>query len=408
MARPCSGCCLECAMLTGPTPPRLDLPTPSPDAAAHSAMLVALIRDDIEAHGGWIPFARFMELALYAPGLGYYSAGAQKIGTRPDDGSDFTTAPERTPLFAQALARPIAALIAEGAASIVEFGAGSGALARDLLTALEAADALPDRYDIVEVSAELRARQQATIAASVPRLASRVRWLTAWPEFIDGVVVANEVLDALPVRWVVKAEAGWQERGVVAREQGLAFEDRRIGEALLAAIPLRDTLPVGYQTERHEALDGWVATLVERMSPDAAALLIDYGFPASEYFHAQRGVGTLIAHYRHRATTDVLSRIGLQDLTAHVDFSAVARSAAAAGGQVVGYATQQAFLLDCGIAELVGTASDVDPRTWAKRAAALQMLLSEAEMGELFKVIGLAKRPRYVRGFARSDRRVAL
>jgi SAM-dependent MidA family methyltransferase len=381
---------------------------PSPGAAAHSATLVGHIVADIGNHGGWISFARFMELALYAPGLGYYSARARKIGARADDGSDFTTAPERTPLFAQALARPIAALIAEGATSIVEFGAGSGALARDLLAVLEAADALPDRYDIVEVSAELRERQRATIDASLPRLASRVRWLSAWPEVIDGVVVANEVLDALPVRWVFKGPTGWTERGVIVGEQGLAFADRPIDAAGLAAIPRSDALPVGYLTERHEALDGWVATLLERMSSDAVALLIDYGFPASEYFHPQRADGTLIAHYRHRANTDLLARIGLQDLTAHVDFSAVARIATAQGAQVIGYTTQQAFLLDCGIADSIGPASAVDPRTWARQAAALQMLLSEAEMGELFKVIALARRNRVVRGFGRSDRRAAL
>jgi len=395
-------------MPIAPTPAREDLPMPSPDAAAHSAALVARIRDDIAAGGGWISFARFMELALYAPGLGYYSGGVRKIGARADDGSDFTTAPERTPLFARALARPIAALIADGAASIVEFGAGSGALARDLLLALDGMASLPQRYDIVEVSAELRARQQDTIAASSPQLASRVRWLSAWPERIDGVVLANELLDALPVRWVVKAEAGWEERGVVASEQGLAFEERPIDEDLLAAIPGRDTLPRGYLTERHEALDRWVSTLVDRMDPDAVAILIDYGFPASEYFHPQRTQGTLIAHYRHRSTTEVLARIGLQDLTAHVDFSAVARSAVSRGAQVVGYATQQAFLLDCGIAALLEPTADADPRAWATQAASLQMLLSEAEMGELFKVIALAKRARVVRGFGRSDRRAAL
>jgi SAM-dependent MidA family methyltransferase len=402
--------CLECAMPNGSTV-RDDLPVPSPDAAAHSARLVDLIGREIETEGGWISFARFMELALYAPGLGYYSGGATKIGARVDDGSDFTTAPERTPLFAQALARPVAQLLRDGASSILEFGAGSGALARDLLRALETAAALPDRYDIVEVSGELRARQRATIESGAPHLAAHVRWLDAWPDQIEGVVLGNEVLDALPVRCIVRTEMRWLERGVELREQALAYADRPVGPSLSReierALPDRP-LPSGYETERHEALEAWTSTLVERMADDAVAILIDYGFPASEYFHPQRSGGTLMAHYRHRASPELLSRVGLQDLTAHVDFSTVARTVAARGGEVIGYTTQQSFLLDCGVADLIDVAGAADPRAWARHAAALQMLLSEAEMGELFKVMAIGKRPRAVRGFGRSDRRAAL
>lgn len=403
--------CLECAMPIRSVPAHDDALSLSPEDTAHSAALVARIADEIEGAGGWIPFDRFMERALYAPGLGYYAAGARKIGARADDGSDFTTAPERTPLFAQALARPVAMLIREGATSVLEFGGGSGALARDLLRALDVCGALPDRYEIVEPSPDLRERQQRLLAAAVPHLVARVRWLNAFPAVIDGVVLANEVLDALPVRSIVRRASGWIERGIGLRERVLAFADRPLssdeGEHIARAIPHADLLPVDYATERHDALDAWVATLVDRMSTDAVALLIDYGFPASEYFHPQRAGGTLMAHFRHRASADLLALVGLQDLTAHVDFSAVARAATAGGAQVVGYTTQQSFLLDCGIVESMESAT-VDPRAWATQAAALQMLLSEAEMGELFKAIALARRPRGLPGFGRSDRRGAL
>ena len=379
----------------------------SPAARATSARLGALIEQEIDAAGGWLPFSRFMGLALYAPGLGYYSAGAAKVGRHPSGGSDFVTAPELTPLFAQALARPVAEVLADGGTTILELGGGSGRLACDLLLALEELDALPARYLLLEVSADFRERQAATLARLAPHLSDRVAWLDTLPERIDGVVLGNEVLDALPVELVVRDGSGWLTRGVARHAAGLRFADRpstteiaRLADDSVRAVA---QLPDGYLTEVHPAVRGLVATLVSRMSNASAMLMIDYGFPASEYYHPQRAGGTLMAHRRHRSSLDILAVPGLQDLTSHVDFSAVADAAADVGGAVIGYTSQASFLIDCGIAGLLrGDAAD--PAGWAPQAAALQILLSEAEMGELFKVIAIARRPRNLTGFGRTNR----
>ncbi len=353
-----------------------------------------------------------MELALYAPGLGYYSAGAAKLGSDPRDGSDFTTAPELTPLFARALARPVAEILRGTNASLFELGGGSGRLAADLLLELEALDALPSRYDMLDVSADLRERQAATLAQRAPHLQDRVRWLAALPESIDGVVIGNEVLDAMPVDCVVRASDGWLERGIAVDDRGaLMYRDRPAAAALKGAIrgaiPDAGALAIGYATEIHRTASAFVQTLVARMSNRSTMLLIDYGFPASEHFHSQRSGGTLMAHYRHRSSPDVLARVGLQDVTAHVDFSAVARAARDAGGTVIGYTSLASFLLDCGILQLIDGAPD-DVKRWAPQAAALQKLLSQAEMGELFKVIAIARSDHPFIGFESSDRRAAL
>ena len=397
------------------------LPLPDANALATSRLLEDRIRAEIDAKGGWISFARFMELALYEPGLGYYSAGAAKLGADPRDGSDFTTAPELSPLFARALARPVAQVLAASAPEILEIGGGSGKLAADLLLELERINALPERYALLEVSADLRARQKAMLAARAPHLAARVVWLDALPERIAGAVIGNEVLDALPVQWVVRKDAGWFERGVcVDGVQAFAYLDLPAGAGLqetiaeeLGSVP---RLIEGYQTEIHGPASAFVATLVERMADDrTTAWFIDYGFPASEYYHPQRDQGTLMAHYRHRAHAGLLRWPGLQDLSAHVNFSAIASAVRAAGGEVRGYASQAAFLIDCGIAALLdGTAGDA--ACWAPQAAALQMLLSEAEMGELFKVIAIGRRTDAEPaepadspiGFGTSDRRDSL
>ena len=388
------------------------LPEPSHAAATVSARLLALIRDEIDRQGGWISFARFMELALYAPGLGYYSAGAAKLGSDPRDGSDFITAPELTPLFARALARPLANLLRDTKGAILELGGGSGKLAADLLLELDALDALPLRYEMLEVSADLRERQATTLARCVPHLQDRVRWLDTLPETIDGVILGNEVLDALPVDCVVRTSDAWLERGIAVDDKGtLKYRDRvapeMLTDAIRRAVPDAGALVVGYTTEVHRAASALVGSLVARMSDRSTMFMIDYGFPAREYFHSQRSGGTLMAHYRHRATADVLARVGLQDVTAHVDFSAVARAAGDAGGVVAGYTSLASFLLDCGILELIDSAPD-DVRQWAPQAAALQKLLSEAEMGELFKVIAIARMQGSVTGFESSDRRDSL
>ena len=371
--------------------------------------LAASIRSTIVEAGGSIPFARFMELALYTPGLGYYSAGAVKLGHLPTDGSDFVTAPELTPLFGRTVARALAAALPPDERCITEFGGGSGALAADLLGEFDALGITLDRYRIVEVSADLRDRQRATLARRAPAALARVEWLDALPDRLEGVVVGNELLDALPVDAVIRRDGRWLERHVVIREQAFTFDERPADQALVRslddAVPDAASLPDGYATERHRAADAFVATVVARLSPDATAWLFDYGFPASEYFHSQRSMGTLTAHRAHRVVDDVLGAVGLQDVTAHVDFTSVARSAASAGGRVLGYTSQAAFLLNAGVLDLLGVA-DGSPQ-WARRVAAVQRLLSEAEMGELFKVIVLGKCDRSLKGFDR-DRSAAL
>ena len=381
----------------------------SVEALAISARLTTLIHDEIDRSGGWIPFSRFMALALYAPGLGYYSAGAAKIGRDASDGSDFVTAPELTPLFGRALARTVADALSAGGNTVLELGGGTGRLAVDLLGELEALDALPERYQLLEVSADLRDRQRDTIVAAIPHLAPRVHWLEALPDRIDGVVVGNEVLDALPVELHLRSGEAWKRRGVSRSGHSLRFAERaqRGDQPRPGVAPDGNAWPDGYITETHPAATALVTTIAARMTPSATALFVDYGFPAGEYYHPQRSAGTLMAHRRHRSSTDVLAMPGLQDITAHVDFSAVAQAAAAVSVDVVGYTSQAAFLIDCGIVDLMaGDAGDV--RGWAPQAAALQTLLSEAEMGELFKVIALSRVGRPLRGFGRSDRSASL
>lgn len=385
----------------------LDAPYTGAEA---SARLRDVIAAEIAAADGWIPFSRFMQLALYAPTLGYYSGGATKVGRDPRDGSDFATAPELTPLFARALARPIAAVLAAGGDTIVELGPGSGRLAADLLEALADLGSLPTRYQLLDVSAELRDRQRALLADRDPALAGRVEWLDALPAGIDGVVVANEVLDAIPVELVAYDDGTWRRRGVSNVDGAFVFADRPIDAAGLQALAdaglLRRDLPAGYVTELHGAAEALVASIAERLSERSVAFWIDYGFPESEYYHPQRAGGTVMAHRGHRATPDVLTEVGRQDLTAHVDFTGAARAARSAGARVVGYTSQASFLIDCGIADALGPRTD-DARTWLRQASALQTLLSEAEMGELFKVLAIARRPWTLPGFAR-DRRASL
>jgi SAM-dependent MidA family methyltransferase len=377
------------------------------DAAAVSERLATLIHDEIARAGGWIRFSRFMELALYAPGLGYYSAGATKIGSLPDDGSDFITAPERTPLFARALARPVAQVLEESGDTIVELGGGTGRLAADLLAELEALDRLPASYVLLDVSADLRERQHRTLQRQVPHLLPRVRWADALPERIHGVVVANEVLDALPIDLVVWDGKQWSARGATGDGRRLSYADQTLpaevaDEVRTLALDTSQFAP-GYQTEVHLAARALTATLLGRMTPQSVAIFIDYGFPASEYYHPQRSMGTLMTHRQHRTSTDPLIDLGLQDITAHVNFSAIADAAASAGAVPVGYVSQSTFLIDCGIAELLGGAA-TDTRAWAAQSAAVNMLMSEAEMGELFKVIALARQPWQLTGFRQRDR----
>ncbi|MNM73402.1 hypothetical protein D3C81_851280 [compost metagenome] len=386
------------------------LPLPPADALDASAALTTCIGDAIEAAGGWIGFDRYMALALYAPRLGYYSGGAAKFGRDARDGSDFITAPELTPFFARTLARQFAPLIAMDLPRVLEFGAGTGRLAADLLLGLETEGALPETYQIVELSGELRVRQQETLAARAPHLAGRVQWLDELPAQFEGVIVGNEVLDAMPVRLFARLGGRWHERGVALADGKFTFEDRPLADN---AIPdaLR-ALPGDHDmvTETHAEAEGFTRA-VGAMLTRGAAFFIDYGFPAAEYYHPQRAEGTLMCHYRHHAHPDPFLYPGLQDITAHVNFSGIAEAAVDAGLSVAGFASQARFLMNAGITELLMELDPTDARAFLPHANAVQKLLSEAEMGELFKVIVLTRGlddALPLAGFARGDRVHAL
>ncbi|MTV40418.1 class I SAM-dependent methyltransferase [Duganella radicis] len=376
----------------------MSLPEPSSDALAASHALQHLIAADIESNAGAISFARYMELALYAPGLGYYSGGSAKLGK---DG-DFTTAPELSPLFGAALARVAAAIIAQSAPNILEFGAGTGKLAFDILTELRAAGVEVARYSIVELSGELRARQQEKLRAF-----PQVEWLDAMPASFDGVVFGNEVLDAMPVHLMIKNPQGWQELQVTIADGRFQYLEAPASGELLAQverqIPEHALLPVGYVTELHGVACGFMATLA-RMVGKGAAFLFDYGFPAHEYYFDQRATGTLMCHYRHHAHADPFYYPGLQDITAHVDFTAMALAAQDAGAEVLGYLNQSGFLLGAGIGELLLRTDPADAPAYLPQARAMQKLVSPAEMGELFKVLAVGKGVELPEAIAQQDR----
>ena len=362
------------------------LPEPEAEALAASALLLERLRAELQAGGNWIGFERYMELALHAPGLGYYAGGAAKLGAP----GDFATAPELGTLYARTLARQVADLLAPGEA-ILEFGAGSGALAAALI-----AELAPERYLILETSAELAARQRA-------RLGARAQWLERLPERFRGVMLANEVADAMPVHALAWRREGLMERGVSMVDGALAWAERpAAGELREAARQLR--VPVPYESEIGLMARAWMRLLAARLER-GALLVVDYGFPEREYYHPQRAMGTLMCHYRHRAHGDPFFRPGLQDITAHVDFTALARAAREGGLEVLGYANQAGFLVDCGITEVLGREDAADAARYAPLAAQAQKLLSPAEMGELFKVLAVGRGvPRPLLGFANCDR----
>ncbi len=388
------------------------LPPPDAAALAHSQRLVDVIRTAIVVEGGWISFARYMELALYAPGLGYYAAGATKLG--PD--GDFITAPEMTPLFGQALAVQLAAILdATEGRCVLELGGGSGALAADLLRALANRDALPARYELLEPSPDLRARQQTTLAQRVPELLPLVRWLDVLPESIDGAVIANEVLDAVPTHVLVRADGNYYELGVELRvgsaepsdEAPFAWARRPAERRLQALAAMRFPAGDPYQNEVNPAAEALVGELARRLV-GGAILFIDYGFPSAEYYHSQRDGGTLMCHTRHRAHGDPFLWPGLTDITAHVDYSAMAAAGIAAGCRVAGYTAQAAFLLGCGILDMLAKGREPGSVDYLKAAVPVQRLLSPAEMGELFKVLALTKSELAWPGFALMDQRQRL
>ena len=377
------------------------LPEPSPDAKAHSQQVQDHLRADIAAQGGWISFARYMELTLYAPGLGYYAAGAAKFGPA----GDFTTAPERSRLFGRCIARQVAQVLRETGGDILEAGAGSGKLACDLLLELEKLGALPERYFMLELSGELKARQHATFAAHTQHLLNKVQWLDQLPQTFTGVVLGNEVLDAMPAHLVVRKHGAWLERGVSANQAGFSWQDRPIADGTLLQAALTLDVPDNYLTEINLAAPAFISSLAERLQR-GVLLMIDYGFPRTEYYHPQRNQGTLMCHYRHHAHGEPFYWPGLQDITAHVDFSAIAEAGVDHGCDLLGFTTQANFLINCGITDLLAETSPEDVASYLPLANQAQFLLSPAEMGELFKVFALGKGiDTPLLGFARGDQR---
>ena len=345
----------------------------STGALSLSAQLHARLNTALQQGGGWLPFDRFMALALYEPGLGYYARGARQFGSLPASGSDFVTAPELSPLFGRALARQVAqALAAADADQIFEFGAGAGALAEQLLVTL--GDQVR-RYAIIDLSGTLRERQAARLAA----FADRVCWLDTWPDTLHGVVLGNEVLDAMPVQLLHFDGGQWFERGVAAAGESFTWADR----PTTLRPPGDHAFMPGTVTEIPPQAEAFIRTLAERLQR-GAAFFIDYGFPEAEYYHPQRHGGTLMCHQAHRADDNPLRDVGAKDITAHVNFSGIALAAQDAGLDVIGYTTQAHFLMNCGLLDLLQGA---DVRTTANA----QKLLTEHEMGELFKVLALSR-----------------
>jgi SAM-dependent MidA family methyltransferase len=444
------------------------LPVPGPVALAHSQTLEAQIAAAIEAGGGWLPFDRYMELTLYTPGLGYYSGGSTKFGWRAEDGSDFITAPELSPFFAQTVGNAVSeALLASGTRAVMEFGAGTGKLAAGIIARLDTLGTPCERYTIVELSGELRERQQATLAAACsghPEWLAKVNWLDALPDRFDGVMLGNEVLDAMPVKLYQRRAGVWHERGVTltafdatatsaevattsvkatstsvkvsitptkvaitsveaaitpvdadatlapATTLRLGWADRpgAAPDAQLAALFAEIEGDHDYLTETCDAAAAFTTTVLKLLGR-GALLLIDYGFPRHEYLHPQRTGGTLMCHYRHRAHDNPFLYPGLQDITAHVDFTAIARAGLATGADLLGYTSQARFLINGGITDLLGQLDPQDIHHFLPAANAVQKLLAESEMGELFKVIGFGRgMADTLSAFARGDRSHAL
>ena len=371
------------------------LPPPSDIALAHSRSVQTMIRDKIHAAGGWISFEQFMNLALYTPGMGYYSSGATKLGSA----GDFVTASEISSLFGRTLAQQVIQIYRQTSQTdLLEFGAGSGKLALDLLFELEKSDALPGKYFILEISAELRQRQQMLLADKAPHLVHLVEWLEQLPAQFNGIILANEVLDAMPVHMVAWHNNELFERGVIWQNGQFAWQDRPIqnielhhaASQLTSLINPHNDVAFTYVSEINLAATHFMRSLANIMQ-QGIILLIDYGFGRDEYYHPQRSQGTLMCHYRHHAHDDPFFLPGLQDITSHVDFSAISAAAENTELVLLGYTTQAYFLINCGITEILAQTPVEDTNNYLPQANQLQKLVSPAEMGELFKVIGFGK-----------------
>ena len=370
------------------------LPMPSADALRHSERLLRLVQVEIERSGGVLPFDRYMDLALYAPGLGYYAAGSHKFG----EYGDFITAPEVSPLFARCLAQQAAQVLDElPGGDIIEFGAGSGQLAADLLLELELLDKLPRRYQILEVSPDLRQRQAETLRTKAPSLWSRVEWLEHLPDKpLRGIALANELLDAFPVQRFRIEGGELLEQFVVVAGGGLKtvwepVKSPGLETGLISLMERRGPFDDGYESEVNPRIRAWLQSIGGCFQA-GLLLLIDYGYPQVEYYHPQRRTGTLMCHYRHRAHDNPLILPGLQDITAHVDFTHVAVSAQEAGFSVLGYTSQAFFLLGCGLDRLVAGSDPNHPTEHLLLMQGVKRLTLPSEMGEKFKVIGLGKK----------------
>lgn len=367
------------------------LPTPSVEAQKHSQQLISLIQKTINVQKGWISFAEFMHLALYAPGLGYYSAGGQKLGDSKTGGGDFVTAPQISPLFAQTISNQISQILHITHGNILELGAGTGKLAADIVLTLAEKNSAPAKYFILEVSDHLCQVQLETMQRSLPQdLVERVEWLKELPSNFNGVIIGNEVLDAIPVHIVNVKNDGIYERGIVIEAAEFVWQDKVLSEPSLLDVVSKLNLPEDYVTEVCPAVSGLIASLAHSLQ-QGMILMIDYGFSAREYYHPQRNQGSLMCHYQHYAHSDPLINIGLQDITAHVDFTIVAHTGVNHGLALSGFCSQAQFLMNCGILELMSQVSPHDMARYVPLAAAAQKLLSPAEMGDLFKVIAFSK-----------------
>lgn len=392
--------------MPGHTPPlpaetearELGLPLPDDDEQQQSLRLLKQICKVAGDTG--IPFSEFMRQALYAPELGYYSSGRQKFGT----GGDFVTAPEMGPVFATCVANQIAEILTRlKKGDVLEAGAGQGQLAIDILRALEELGTLPQRYLILELSSQLQARQQHNIGDAIPHLANRVQWVTSLPASFTGVIVGNELLDALPVEQFITGGNGIESLHVCCHENTLAYCRHPAGESITNRLKDLD-LPDGYRSEINFQAEAWIRSAADALA-QGVMLLIDYGFPRAEYYHPQRHHGTLMCHYRHHNHDKALSLVGLQDITAHVDFTAMAEAAVEAGLDVLGYTSQAAFLMSNGLDTIVQACDPDDGRAYLALTTEIKKLTHPSEMGELFKVIAFGREFEYpLSGFALQNR----
>lgn len=401
----------------------LNLPIPNAFEEIISENLFKLLSDKIEQNNNWLSFANFMETVLYEPNLGYYCNNKKKIGLFSQDGSDFITAPELTPIFAQTLARPIVEIMQQSQTSeIIEFGAGTGAMAAELLLTLDQLGQACDRYTIVDLSGSLHVTQSETIKRLAPDLYKKVHWCQSLPKHFAGVVIGNEVLDAMPVKLFAYKNNAWYERGITSKFNNLVgpisnqmdgidpinnpflslfdWQDRllsheeRQNTLLLSSLPSHIVSSIENEalfiTETHEIAAAFIKT-VTSMLTRGAAIFIDYGFSAHEYYHPQRNQGTLMCHYRHYSHANPLCLLGLQDITAHLNFSVLAQTAEDAGADLLGYCSQARFLLNAGLADIINQTDINRKLEYLSISNRVQKLISEAEMGELFKVLAFSK-----------------